>query len=347
MYKKIEIERFRGIRKASIDGFCRVNIFFGKNNCGKSSLLEALFLVSGQSNPLLPVNINAIRGYNRVSKDDLKINFFDMDSDQPIHIRIEDGETRDLNVTLIQSDNESVSLDTRETAVISSVADKIYGLQISFSTDGVQYASSLLFNPTSEPKDQVKQAIDSRYEESLHCTYLGPKFDFYASVQGLQNILKNKDEQFLIDGLKLIEPKVEDFIFDGNDIFVNTGLSKRIPINVMGDGARKIVALLTSVYACKDGILLIDEISNGFHHSVMTDLWRALIEAANKNNTQLFVTTHDIDSIKGLRNAVLDTDTAQSVAAYKLQHQPGGEMKAYRYTIDSVDYSLNQEIELR
>ena len=347
MYKKIEIERFRGIRKTSIDGFCRVNIFFGKNNCGKSSLLDALFLVSGQSNPLLPLQINAIRGYNRMSKDDLEINFYDMDSSLPVHIRVEDGETRDLNVTLAKSDAESVSLDTQATDVISSVADKIYGLQLSFSTDGNRYASSLLVNPALEPKDQVKRAVDPRYEENLHCTYLGPKFDFYASVQGLQNILKNKDERFVIDGLKLIEPKVEDFVFDGKDIFVNTGLSKRIPINVMGDGARKIVALLTSVYACKDGILLIDEISNGFHHSVMTDLWRVLIDAANKNNTQLFVTTHDIDSIKGLRSAVLGTDNAPFVAAYKFQHQPDGEMKAYRYTIDSVDYSLNQEIELR
>lgn len=50
MFTKIEIERFRGIRHASIEGFKQINLFFGKNNCGKSSLLESLFLASGLSN---------------------------------------------------------------------------------------------------------------------------------------------------------------------------------------------------------------------------------------------------------------------------------------------------------
>ncbi len=49
MIENIEIENFRGIRRGRIDGLSRVNLFFGKNNCGKSSLLEALFLVCGQS----------------------------------------------------------------------------------------------------------------------------------------------------------------------------------------------------------------------------------------------------------------------------------------------------------
>ena len=43
MFDKIEIERFRGIKYASIEGFKQINLFFGKNNCGKSSLLESLF----------------------------------------------------------------------------------------------------------------------------------------------------------------------------------------------------------------------------------------------------------------------------------------------------------------
>lgn len=47
MFDEVKIERFRGIKHASIEGFKQVNLFFGKNNCGKSSLLESLFLVSG------------------------------------------------------------------------------------------------------------------------------------------------------------------------------------------------------------------------------------------------------------------------------------------------------------
>lgn len=64
MFNKIEIERFRGIKHASIENFKQINLFFGKNNCGKSSLLESLFLASGLSNPLLPIHVNFMRGYS-------------------------------------------------------------------------------------------------------------------------------------------------------------------------------------------------------------------------------------------------------------------------------------------
>ena len=149
-----------------------------------------------------------------------------------------------------------------------------------------------------------------------------------------------------MEGLRIIEPQVLDFIFTDNEMLVDIGMSKRIPVNMMGDGARKIVSLLTAIYDCKDGALLVDEISNGFHHSVMTDLWKVIINAAIRNNTQLFVTTHDLDSIKGLRNATLE-DFKDYVSAFKLLKTQDGELKSFHYSLESLDYSINQEIEVR
>lgn len=48
MFEELSIKNFRGIRQAEIKGFSQVNLLLGKNNCGKSSVLEALFLISGQ-----------------------------------------------------------------------------------------------------------------------------------------------------------------------------------------------------------------------------------------------------------------------------------------------------------
>ena len=162
----------------------------------------------------------------------------------------------------------------------------------------------------------------------------------------MKNILQNKDEHFIVEGLQLIEPRVKDFIYTDNEMLVDVGLEKRIPVNMMGDGARKIVSLLTAVYDCKDGALLVDEISNGFHYSVMGNLWKVLIDAAIRNNTQLFITTHDTDSIKGLRDAAIDKYN-DLVAAFKLLKTTGDELKAFHYSLESLDYSINQEIEVR
>ena len=344
MFNKIEIERFRGIRHAYIEGFKQINLFFGKNNCGKSSLLESLFLASGASNPLLPVFVNFMRGYGKSRLNDLKLDFYNLDSTQPIHIRMENEEKRDLRITLFEQEQNSVSLKADDANILSNVGEGKYGLKFDFRINNTILGAELRFDPSNP--DDATRVVPTGYEESLRCTYLSPKYDFNASIQGLKNILQNKDERFIIEGLRLIEPRVKDFIFTDNEMLVDIGLAKRIPVNMMGDGARKIVSLLTAVYDCKNGALLVDEISNGFHYSVMCNLWNVLIDAAIRNNTQLFITTHDTDSIKGLRDAALDKYN-DIVAAFKLLKTSNDELKAYHYSLESLDYSINQDIEVR
>lgn len=345
MFSRIEIERFRGIRYARIGGFQQINLFFGKNNCGKSSLLESLFLVSGLSNPLLPVHVNFMRGYGKSRLNDLKLDFYNVDSTQPIHIRMEDGEIRDLRISLFEQSQNNVSLNTGDTNILSNVEEGNYGLRFDFNVNDDTFVSQLRFD-SSNPGN-ASRVVANHYTESLRCAYLSPKYDFNASIQGLKNVLQNKDEHFIVEGLKLIEPNVKDFVFTDNEMLVDIGLDKRIPVNMMGDGARKIVSLLTAVYDCKDGVLLVDEISNGFHHSVMRDLWNVLIHAAVRNHTQLFVTTHDFDSIKGLRDAAADGEYDNLIAAFKLLKTSDYELIAYHYSLESLDYSINQEIEVR
>lgn len=344
MFGKIEIERFRGIRHASIAGFRQVNLFFGKNNCGKSSLLESLFLASGLSNPLLPIHVNLMRGYGNARLNDLKLDFYNLDASQPIHIRMENEEKRDLRISLFEQNQNNVSLNAGDTNILSNVEEGKYGLKFDFRINDKHYESQLSFD--SANSTEATRILAEQYVESLRCTYLSPKYDFSASIQGLKNILQNKDEHFIVEGLQLIEPRVKDFIFTDKEMLVDAGLAKRIPVNMMGDGARKIVSLLTTVYDCKDGVLLVDEISNGFHYSVMGNLWKVLINAAIKNNTQLFITTHDTDSIKGLRDAALNKFD-NIVSAFKLLKTSDDELKAYHYSLESLDYSINQEIEVR
>ena len=346
MFSTIEIERFRGIRFVFIKDFSQINLFFGETNCGKSSLLESLFLVSGVSNPLLPVHVNFMRGYGKVRLNDLKFDFYNLDSALPIHVQATDGEVRNLNITLFEQSQNNISLNADGTSILSNVEEGKYGLKFDFNINDKSFVSRLLFD-NANPSDATRE-VAKDYVELLRCTYLSPKFDFNASIQGLRSILQNKDEHFIVEGLQLIEPQVRDFVFTDNEMFVDIGLPKRIPVNMMGDGARKIVSLLTAVYDCKDGILLVDEISNGFHYSVMRNLWKVLIHAAVRNNTQLFVTTHDFDSIKGLRDtAVGENGYDKLIAAFKLLKTPDGELKSYHYSLDSLDYSINQEIELR
>lgn len=346
MFNKIEIERFRGIKHASIEGFKQINLFFGKNNCGKTTLLESLLLSAGLSNPRLFRDINIIRDYYKSFRfDDFMLNFYNLDSTQPIHIKVVDDEIRDLKISIFEKNKTIIpSMGNEKVDKLSTVADKDYEVKYDFIVNNESFSTKLQFD--SAQPDKLTWERDNTYEELLKSFYLSPKYDFNTSIQGLNNILKNKDEDFVIEGLRFIEPRVKNFIFTEEGIFVDIGIEKRIPINMMGDGVRKIVSLLTAIYDCKDGIVLIDEISNGFHYSVMSNLWNVIIKAAIKNNTKLFITTHDYDSIKGLRDTALG-EFDEQVSTFKLLRTSDDELKALHYSLESVDYSINQEIEIR
>ncbi len=348
MFHNIEINRFRGIKYSKIEGLKQTNLFFGKNNCGKSSLLDAIFLISGISNPKLPLNVNIIRNYRRLEPSDMKLDFYSLDMSNPIVIKAENDETRELQISVVESSTSKVNLLGEDNNVASTDLDNKYGLVLKYKVDEHAYESSIIMSHSSNNSLEQRIKMPAHYKEKLTCRYFNPKYDFTTSIDGLVDVIKNKDEAFIVNALRLIEPKIKDFVLSQNEVLVDIGLDKRIPINMMGDGARKILSILTSIYECKNGIVLIDELSNGFHYSVMKGVWRAIISVAKKNNVQIFATTHDLDSIKGLRDAAMSGEEYDdSIVCFKLQRTADYELKSYTYSLDSVDYSLTQEIEIR
>ena len=344
MIDSININDFRGIHRSKIGGLTQVNLFFGKNNCGKSSLLESLFLVCGQSNPLLPATLNAMRTYTRLTENDIHLFFYKMDAASEIQIATSGSQERRLAITCFQ---EVAPVEAGNT---STEIPKHYGLRMKYCNRDGEFSSEVMYDLGKSNQVEQKVHVDERYAEQLKCVYLSPRYDSNASVEGLQNIILNKDEEFLAEALRILEPVAQKPVFMDNVMYVDAGLPQRIPINLMGDGIRKIVSFLTSIYACRGGVVLIDELSNGFHYSVMKDMWNIVIRAAVRNDVQIFATTHDEDSIKGFHQAAIDLkeEVGNEVATgFKLQRIADDELKSYRFSIDQLGYAIEQETEIR
>lgn len=62
VYKSVTIRNFRGFDELTVDGLTRVNLIVGDNGTGKTSLLEALFLLAGDRYPGRPVWLAHWRG---------------------------------------------------------------------------------------------------------------------------------------------------------------------------------------------------------------------------------------------------------------------------------------------
>src|SRR5579871_6740980 len=70
MIRSIEIERYRGFERYKFGNLSRVNLLVGKNNCGKTAVLEAVHLLASSGNPRVLDNIATRRGETIFSSED-------------------------------------------------------------------------------------------------------------------------------------------------------------------------------------------------------------------------------------------------------------------------------------
>ena len=64
MFQRISIRNYRGFNDVTVDNLGRINLVAGKNNTGKTALLEAIWLLCGAANPRMAINSHVFRGGN-------------------------------------------------------------------------------------------------------------------------------------------------------------------------------------------------------------------------------------------------------------------------------------------
>lgn len=84
-FNEIEISNFRGFDSIKIDRLSGLNVFVGANNVGKSTILEAVFMLVGMANPIMPMRVNYWRTQTNSDMDSLKYLFHNIDfNNQPL-----------------------------------------------------------------------------------------------------------------------------------------------------------------------------------------------------------------------------------------------------------------------
>jgi AAA15 family ATPase/GTPase len=98
----------------------------------------------------------------------------------------------------------------------------------------------------------------------------------------------------------------------------------------MGDGIWRMLGLALNVVHSREGLLLIDDIDTGLHHTVMEDMWKFLHSAANRFNIQVFATTHSRDCYESLAAIAHKSDSDHSEVT--IQRIEQGREEAVSYT---------------
>ena len=216
-FKNIEIKNFRGIDHLKIDDFSRVNILLGQNSSGKSSVLEAISLLTGIGNPDSPLNMNRLRTRNLFSPfKDLYYLFYNMDVKTPLEISSEqfDGDMRDLRLQLTYVFDEQTARQGNGLNGVPPVSEtKTFLNTLCMDFDIVSasgkrsYQSSMTANQEGIISNK-KPAAD--YLEKNTSVYLTADLWGINLASQLSELFKRKQKNILLQRLSHFDPGIVD-----------------------------------------------------------------------------------------------------------------------------------------
>ncbi len=356
LFKNINIHNFRNIKSLVIENIKQVNLITGRNNCGKTSVLEAIFLLIGMSNPQLLLKIHSFRNLMLTEDEDFKYLFKDLDFSKNPTIGGElDSEKRMLEIKAIYpkfaqifpqvSGKLQLSKDEFLSNASTSTVDgaDIEGLRFSFNINGEN-------NFEAEIRLKQGQITFSPYNEKLRASFINPSTVMMDLDRRLDKIVVRKDLKTIINALREIEPNLSDIRMGARGmVYADIGIDKLVSINVMGDGIRRILAILAIISESKNGILLIDEVENGLHYRTLSILWRAIFKMALDNNVQLFITTHSYECIEAFTQVYQEQklDIGENfISLFRIGNNQG-EHRAFQYEADTLLAGIEGEFEVR
>lgn len=361
MYRRVQIRGFRCFKDLSMNRLARINLVAGYNGVGKTALLEALWLHRGYHNPQVAIAIENFRGIDRFNLQQFLWNLFrNFDDDTTILIATEDTHdySRSLEIQLTEPDKYLFQIESNESMSSSGPIDSSAPIrQVSFkSTDSLGQEMTAVARIEDDPagKRVVTFKPGQRFQVDKHRNGIFLSSMKRSSRQELagrfSSLSIEKQEDVLVDALGIVEGRIADVSvqYTGGEpmIYADIGSERLFPIALMGDGIYRLLSYILAITEVKDGEVLIDEVDNGFHFSVMRDIWRSLAKQTMDSSVQLFATTHSQECIRAAAEAFQNTEVERDFLFHRLEREDG-ETRVVSYDIDELSAAFEVGLEMR
>jgi len=326
MYKSFKVRNFRCFRELELNELELVNLIAGVNNVGKTALLEAIFLHCGTYNPELVLRINAFRGIEIMAfrlgywiEHPLSSYFNQFDVTKTIELSGKHTTVGCWTVRLrtlekaLQGgasiiDGSSISHDTGEPGRVLSSSETAKVLELEYEKGDKRTKYHLILDKEGVHVDPSPPA------PPFQTFFQGDRVHIPSSEQArLYGNLEIRGEQNdVLEALKMVEPRLKRLavvaVAGGSMLHGDTGMGRLVPLPDMGGVIDRLLNFILYIGNAPNGVVLIDEIENGLHHSIMSDVWKAIALAARQSNTQVFATTRSWECIRAAHEAFTSSE---------------------------------------
>lgn len=327
----IAIERFRAFRELRIEGLGRVNLITGRNNTGKSSVLEALRILASDASPAVILKILRDREEDMREPEE-QAQPIDTEGllpiatlfhgfpqlpviPEPIVISANGGQ-RPMALTLAiglvtETRDPDGGRTFRQLANLFGDPEGTPALIV-----GTGNASrSFPLDYFRRPPYRFRPGLGD--EPQLACIFVSPYGGEKTATLGAlwDKIALSDREKDVVEALRIIDPGISAVSMVGGEgprqsrtaIVRSNNIPRPVPLRSFGDGLNRLFGIVLSLVNAKDGLLLIDEFENGMHHTVQLNVWRTVFSLARKLDIQVFATSHSWDAVEAFQKAAAES----------------------------------------
>ena len=329
MLKNIDIQNYRAIKHISLNNFANINIFTGAANTGKSSILEAVYFLCNINLDTLN-NILKIRNFTD-EKDVFTSLFYNYITNANIDFA---GNLNDDNIICTIKPGNSIVYD---------------GSNNWLSFINIEYEEFLLtysYSASIDNDNNINIILNNHFDNMVSSAEYLASFSNYDNVKkNLSKILVNNNSKKLLNKyLKEFDNNIEDIMFIGNIISVSYKfLENAVNIKSMGKGFYPYLSIISAILSGSK-IIIIDEIENGIHFSLMKKLIDNIINISKEKNIQFFISTHSKEFLEIFNKQIQKADI--NIMLYNIYNK-NNTIQSIEYTKDQISSMIYNQNEIR
>ncbi len=371
----LKIENYRNIEHLEIPELAQVNLLVGKNNVGKTSLLEAVLIYVSRSSSMILDTILAAREEANFTDKSLPARlemyamlFHGRETALPSkRICIETGndfgklELQLVPCVLVRESLGDGSVRSTPQVITSSdyldIPDAYLGLLYHHDNEKeiIPLTPSRRLSGYGRAIRTSGNSLFIKSDNSI-ISMLGE-----SNIGDLwERIALTEKEEFIIQALSIIEPIKRLTVLSEErrnrvlseeprnrvKILVQTIVEQRVSLKSMGDGMNRIFAIALAMVNAEGGFLLIDEFDNGLHYTVQESLWKVIFFLAQKLNVQVFATTHSLDCMYAFAS-ICNTDEYRGLGKAIRLERYNEALFAETFSEDDLRKVVEHGIEIR
>ena len=345
---ELSIEQYRGISDLRITNIGDINVLVGNNNVGKTSILEAIKILSMPDDVgnLVRVAISRYSGKAENFIDALLTIFQASIPDDKEAEKFNIKETYELSLGC------KTSLKNIKLQIMGSVSEKIdfskadEPIKKTFDASAIiETNEKKVHNPFSITSHDIEVGNSEAVFEAL---FMPVNTSIYKSCVSLySDVVKSQNKSDFINIMQIFDKNIYDINIIDEMIWIHNKINGVMPLFSYGSGMQKALLLGMLVTLAKGGILLVDEIETAIHTTALKDVFSFFVVACKNMDVQAFVTTHSIEAIDSFLKVSNDTLEKMRVMTFRKNNTSNSTYARVMSGKEALENRSEYEMELR